>query len=59
MSWDGGFHFDKKSRDFFWKGDADDGSRKLAEELGWKVRVIHSLTQTPRPTDGSTFSPTG
>jgi hypothetical protein len=38
MSWDGGFHFDKKSRDFFWKGDADGGSRKLAEELGWKVR---------------------
>jgi NAD-dependent histone deacetylase SIR2 len=26
---------DKDSRDRFWEGDADDGVRRLAQELGW------------------------
>ncbi|ORY31583.1 DHS-like NAD/FAD-binding domain-containing protein [Naematelia encephala] len=32
-------------RDFFWQGDADDGVRRLAQELGWEDELEKAIEQ--------------
>lgn len=36
---------DELGRDRFWEGDADDGVRRLAEELGWGEELEAMVTE--------------